>query len=194
MYLDPQKDITLAVDASPYGIGPVISHITPEGDKPIAYASRKLTKPETNYSQLEKEALAIVYGVRIFHQYLCGKKFTLLTDHKPLTYLLGPKRGIPVLAASRLQRWAILLSGYVYDIQYRTSKQNANADFLSRLPGSDTVDNNQDEFVVMWTSEATELNHVQLNSLPVDGETGNRQGQRVVQSQVLGTEWLARKP
>ena len=190
MYLDPQKDITLAMDASPYGIGPV----TPEGDKPIAYASRKLTKPETNYSQLEKEALAIVYGVRIFHQYLCGKKFTLLMDHKPLTYLLGPKRGIPVLAASRLQCWAILVSGYVYDIQYRTSKQNANADFLSRLPGSDTVDDNQDEFVVMWTSDATELNHVQLNSLPVDGETGNRQGQRVVQSQVLGTEWLARKP
>ena len=168
VYFDPQKDVTLAVDASPYGIGAVISHATPEGDKPIAYASRKLTKAETNYSQLEKEALAIVYGVRIFHQYLCGKKFTLLTDHKPLTYLFGPKRGIPVLAASRLQRWAILLSGYVYDIQYRTSKQNANADFLSRLPGSETLEDKPDEIVVMWTNEAAELNQVQLDSLPVD--------------------------
>lgn len=174
VYFDPGKEITLAVDASPYGIGAVISHVTPDGDKPIAYASRKLNKAETNYSQLEKEALAIVYGVRTFHQYLCGKRFILLTDHKPLTYLFGPKKGIPVLAASRLQRWAILLSGYVYDIQYRTSKQNANADFLSRLPGSGEFGDQQDDFVVMWTNEGTEVNQVQLDSLPVDADRVKR--------------------
>ncbi|XP_030850652.1 uncharacterized protein K02A2.6-like [Strongylocentrotus purpuratus] len=174
VYFDPSKEVTLAVDASPYGIGAVISHVTEEGDKPIAYASRKLTKAEMNYSQLEKEALAIVYGVRYFHQYLCGRKFMLLTDHKPLTFLLGPKKGIPVLAASRLQRWAILLSGYVYDIKYRTSQQNANADFLSRLPGSGKVESEEDEFVVKWTEEATQMNETQLKSLPVTADRVRR--------------------
>ncbi|XP_030847129.1 uncharacterized protein K02A2.6-like [Strongylocentrotus purpuratus] len=174
VYFDPSKEVTLAVDASPYGIGAVISHVTEEGDKPIAYASRKLTKAEMNYSQLEKEALAIVYGVRYFHQYLCGRKFMLLTDHKPLTFLLGPKKGIPVLADSRLQRWAILLSGYVYDIKYRTSQQNANADFLSRLPGSGKVESEEDEFVVKWTEEATQMNETQLKSLPVTADRVRR--------------------
>ena len=172
VYYDPSKDVTLAVDASPHGIGAVISHMIAGEERPIAYASRTLTKAEQNYSQLEKEALAIVFGVRHFHQYLCGKRFILETDHKPLTYLLGPKRGIPVLAASRLQRWAILLAGYEYDIKYRTTKQNANADCLSRLPqqtrhrGGDEVD----QFTVLWTDEGSKVNEVQVNSLPVSCE------------------------
>ena len=61
-----------------------------------------------------------------------GRKFLLVTDHKPLVTLLGPKRGIPTLAAARLQRWAILLSAYQYKIEYRSALKHANA--LSRLP------------------------------------------------------------
>ena len=57
-----------------------------------------------------------------------------MTDHKPLTTILGPKKGIPVVAASRLQRWAMLLAAYTYDIQYRSTHDNRNADGLSRLP------------------------------------------------------------
>ena len=174
VYFDPSKDVSLAVDASPYGVGAVLSHSTQDGEKPIAYASRKLSKAEQNYSQLEREALAIVYGVRYFHQYLCGRRFTLFTDHKPLKYLLGTNKGIPVLAASRLQRWAILLSGYDYDIQFRTSKQNANVDCLSRLPsGRDTRDmrnRETDDFTVLFTKEATELNKSQINSLPISAK------------------------
>ena len=55
-------------------------------------------------------------------------------DHKPLTSILGPKRGIPSLAAARLQRWAVLLSAYNYDIKYKTTNDHCNADGLSRLP------------------------------------------------------------
>ncbi|XP_071843318.1 uncharacterized protein [Apostichopus japonicus] len=69
VYFDPDKDVTLAVDASPRGIGAVISHKILGEERPIAYVSRTLTKAEQNYSQLEKEALAIVFGVRHFHQY-----------------------------------------------------------------------------------------------------------------------------
>ena len=80
------------------------------------------------YAQLEKEALSLVYGVKKFHQYLYGQHFTLVTDHKPLTAILGSKKGVPSLAAARLQRWALLLS------QFKPTQSHGNADGLSRLP------------------------------------------------------------
>lgn len=138
-HFNPSLPVQLACDASPYGVGAVLSHVMPSGDeRPIAFASRTLNKAESNYAQIEREALAIVFGVKKFHQYLFGRKFTLLTDHRPLTSIFGPKSGIPSLAASRMQRWALLLSAHQYDIRYRRSEQHCNADGLSRLPLPDT--------------------------------------------------------
>jgi len=134
-HYDPQLPLRLAADASSYGLGAVISHVFSDGsERPIAYASRSLTTSEKSYSQLEKEALSLVFGVRKFHQFLYGRKFTLYTDHKPLTSILGPKKGIPSLAAARLQRWALLLSAYNYQIEYKSTRDHGNADGLSRLP------------------------------------------------------------
>ena len=134
-HFDPKLPIVLAGDASPYGIGVMISHAYPDGsEQPIAFASRTLSQSEKNYAQLEKEALSLIFGIKKFHQYLYGCRFTLLTDHKPLLTLLGPKTGIPSLAAARLQRWAVLLSAYTYDIKFRSTQNHANADGLSRLP------------------------------------------------------------
>lgn len=133
-HYDPAKPIYLAVDASSKGLGAVIYHRIAGKDRPIAKASKTLTSAETRYAQIEREALAIVFGVKKFHQYLWGRKFVLFTDHKPLTTIFGSKKGIPVSTASRLQRWALILMSYTYDIEFKGTKDIANADGLSRLP------------------------------------------------------------
>ncbi|XP_048828016.1 uncharacterized protein K02A2.6-like [Brienomyrus brachyistius] len=141
VHYDPDLPLMLACDASPYGVGAVISHKMNDGsERPIAFASRMLTKTEQNYSQIEKEALGLVFGVMKFHEYLYGRKFLLVTDHKPLLKILGPKTGVPTLAAARMQRWALILAAYTYEIQYKRSEQHGNADALSRLPVKPSMD------------------------------------------------------
>ncbi|XP_063955562.1 uncharacterized protein K02A2.6-like [Lytechinus pictus] len=149
VHYDNRRELKMSCDASSYGVGAVISHVMDNGEtKPIAFASRTLTKSERNYAQIEKEALGIIFGIKKFHQYLLGRNFTLITDHKPLLHLLGPKSSIPTMAASRMQRWAILLSQYDYNIEYLSSKENAVADALSRLPHEDSEDGTEGSIYV----------------------------------------------
>ena len=118
-HYDPTLPIKLTCDASQYGVGAVLVHLLPtQEERLIAYSSRTLSKTEKNYAQVEKEALAIIFGIKKFHQYIYGRRFQLITDHKPLTTILSPKTGLPTLAAARLQRWAIMLSAYQYDIEF----------------------------------------------------------------------------
>ena len=84
-------------------------------ERPVAYVSHFLSQAEQNYAQTEREALAIVFAVQRFHQYLYGRDFTLVTDHHPLCKILGENEGIPPLAV-RMQRWALLLSACHYKI------------------------------------------------------------------------------
>jgi hypothetical protein len=135
VHYDPQLPITLATDASPVGVGSVLSHLYPDGtERPIAFASRTLTRTEQKYSQIDKEALAIVWAVQKFYLYLKCRRFTLITDHKPLVAIFGSKRGLPVLAATRLLHYALILQSFEFDIKYRDTKNHGNADCLSRLP------------------------------------------------------------
>ena len=86
-------------------------------EQPIAFASHTLTKAERNYSQIDKEALALVWGVKKFHLYLFGRHFMLVTDHEPLTSILNPKKGIPAMTVARLQHYALFLAGFKYSIE-----------------------------------------------------------------------------
>lgn len=124
---DFSKEFILTTDASKIGIGAVLSQGVVGNDLPIAFGSRGLNQPETNYSTSEMEMLAIVWAVQNFRPYLYGRKFKIITDHKPLTYIFNVKD-----PSSRLMRWRIKLEEYDYEVYFKPGKQNSNADALSR--------------------------------------------------------------
>ena len=131
VHFDPSLELILACDASPYGIGAVITHRMPDGsEKPIGFVSRTLTPAEKNYSQLEQEGLACVFGIKKFHSYLFGRSFSIYTDNLPLKSLFSEKQAVPVQASGRILRWALTLASYEYKILFRPTHKHGNADAL----------------------------------------------------------------
>ena len=138
---------------APGRVGVLISHTSADGiDKPIAFASRSLNSAEINYAQIQREALAIIFGIKKFHMYLYGRRFTLETDHKPLSFIFSPTKDIPSTAAARMQGWALILSGYEYDIKHRRGEDNAHANMWSRLPVDRPETADSDELFILKTS------------------------------------------
>ena len=133
-HYDITKQLKLYCDASPRGVGACLMQVMDKHERPVAYASRMLTSAEANYAQIERKALAIIFAVKKFHQYLYGRCFILVTDHRPLCKILGHNRGVPSLAAARMQRWALILSAYQYTLQYIPGQGNQCADCMSQLP------------------------------------------------------------
>jgi hypothetical protein len=126
-FYDPDKELILENDASEYGLG---SALFQEG-KPVAYASRSLTSAERNYAQIEKEMLAISFGLEKFHHYSYGRKVTIITDHKPLeSIVLKPLSKAP----KRLQSLLLRTQKYDYNVTYKPGKSIPVADALSRAP------------------------------------------------------------
>ena len=112
-----------------------MSHVLPDGsNRPIAFASQTLNSHQQNYSQLDKEALAIIFCLEPFRLYLYDRQFTIQSDHNPLQPILGSRSAVPTLAAQRLQRWVIILSAFRYELQCIPGERNTVADALSRLP------------------------------------------------------------
>lgn len=141
-HFDGSKPLYLSFDASPYGVGAVLAQKDDRGyEVPVAYASRTLGKCERNYAQLDKEGLAIIFGVKHFHQYVAGREVIICTDHKPLLGIRGSGRQIPQILSPRMLRWCLLLGAYDYKLQYRPGTKHQNADALSRLP----LPSNEDE-------------------------------------------------
>ena len=124
-----QKETTVTTDGSEKAPGGVLSQ---EGH-PVIYVLRKLTPVEQNYSNIEREALAIVFVFTRLKQFLLGRRYTLQTDHKPLEYLFAPDEEMPRTASARITRWAIALMGFDYELKYTPGEQIPHTDALSRM-------------------------------------------------------------
>lgn len=188
-YPDFDLPFILTTDASNYAIGAVLSQIQEKVERPIAFASRTLTKCETNYSTIEKEALAIMWGVNKFKAYVHGNKFTLFTDHKPLQYIKNCNKN------QKLLNWRTELENYDYEIVYKEGKTNVVADALSRktedivevhindivspILGNNPADPSDDE----PSNEASEPDEVEIpEDEPRDEPTGDESDDDTIHS------------
>ncbi|CAH1229798.1 RTL1 [Branchiostoma lanceolatum] len=134
---DFRHEFVLATDASTTGIGAVLCQDHAGTRHVVAYASKTLSKSQRGWSTYDREFWAMVWAIRNFRPYLYGRRFTLLTDHRPLLSCLKTPLGDGI-AQSRRSRWAIELSTYDFSIEYRPGTANNDADALSRRPNSPT--------------------------------------------------------
>ena len=129
VHFDSTVPLTLACDASAYGISAVLAHRFLDGsEQPIGYASRTLNETTHNWRKS-----SLVFGIKKFYPYLFGKPFELMTD-QPLLGLLKEGHSTSSQASARIRRWSLSLSMFEYTLKFRWTTAHANADALSRLP------------------------------------------------------------
>jgi hypothetical protein len=126
-FYDQKKELVLENDASEYGLGSVLF----QDGRPVAFASRSLTDTETRYAQIEKEMLAVTFGLEKFHHYTYGRKLTIVTDHKPLVAIATKPLS---RAPRRLQSLLLRTQKYVFELVYKPGTAIPVADALSRSP------------------------------------------------------------
>lgn len=128
IFPDFSKPFILTTDASDKALGAVLSQITPDGERPISFISKSLSRPEENYATNEKELLAIVWALNSFRNFIYGAKITIYTDHMPLTFAISPKN-----VNAKLKRWKAYIEEHDYEMFYKKGKSNVVADALSRI-------------------------------------------------------------
>ena len=154
-YFDKKAPTKIVTDASPVGLGTVLLQKQDGFWVPVNYASRVLTDCESRYSQTEKEALGLVWGCERFHAYVYGMPFEMVTDHKPLETIYGPRSKLCV----RIERWVLRLQSHDFKVVYSPGKSNI-ADPLSRLLPKDAK-------VIVHQHEAEEyVRFVTVNATP----------------------------
>jgi hypothetical protein len=130
-YFNVNLKTELIVDASPIGLGAILTQRKSDDTiLVVEYASRKLTERERNYSQIEREALSIVWSCEHFDHYLVGAQFVVVTDHEPLLGIYNKPQSKPT---ARLHRLFLRLQPYKLLLKHVPGKKNA-ADYLSRHP------------------------------------------------------------
>ena len=150
-YFNTNAHTQVIADASGVGLGAVLVQKQQDGSfRPVYYAARSLSDVERRYSQTEREALGLVWACERFQLYLIGREFDLLTDHKPLETIYGP-RSRP---SARIERWVLRLQSFAFKVVYIPGKQNI-ADVLSRLSGIDQPKRNKTEVYVRFVAESS---------------------------------------
>jgi hypothetical protein len=128
-FLDWSKEFHMHVDASSISIGFVLAQWgTRDLDHSLAFASRKLSTIEINYTTTEREGLAMVYALQNFHHYLFGGHFKMFTDHSALKYLVNKP-----LLGERICQWLLLFQEYDFEIVVKPGRMNKGSDHLLRL-------------------------------------------------------------
>ena len=151
-FFDPGKPIVVQTDASPQGLGAVIL----QDNTPTVFVSRTLTDTESRYSQIEREFLAIVFGLSRLKKYLIGTNFTVETDHKPIVQLFSK----PIDSLSnRLQRWMVAIQHFSFTIRHIKGSDNILADALSRNSVSgEPIESETAEYTLCFLLQSSPLN------------------------------------
>ena len=160
-FYNPYLETLLETDASSYGIAAVLMQRKNKYCEwfPVQFASRTLNESERNYSNIEREALSVVFGCERFRKFLLGSKFTIRNDQQPLRKLFASDARVPTTCSARIQRWKLRLSQYKYDFVYSKGVNNVHSDCLSRLPLPETV-NESEPYELIFTVDS-------LNNMPV---------------------------
>jgi hypothetical protein len=148
---DDSLPFKLQTDASTEGIGAVLLQVTQNGDRPLAYMSKKLTKTQTKWPTIEQECYAIIQAIEKWDKYLRGQDFTIETDHEPLLSFTNKEQ-----VNKKCERWRLRLAEYRFKMKHIQGKKNNMADYLSRSP-VETAEEDLDERI-QYESKATQTN------------------------------------
>ena len=152
-FFNVKWETEVCTDASPRGLSAVLLQINPKDEKDrkvITYISRKLTSVETRYSQVEKEALAVVWACERLYLYLIGRNFRVITDNRAVKLMFSnPKAKLP----ARIERWGLRLMSFDIEFVFRPGKTNV-ADYLSRHPIGQVPKHDGDHYINSITDHA----------------------------------------
>ncbi|CAF1478003.1 unnamed protein product [Rotaria sp. Silwood1] len=174
----------LQTDASVDGIGAVLLQITSNGDRPLAYMSKKLTRTQINWPTIEQECYAIVQAIEKWDKYLRGHEFILETDHEPLIHFANKEQ-----LNKRCERWRLKLAEYRFKVKHIQGKKNHMADYLSRSPVDIAEEDIEERTQYESTSTQTDLSFSSLNNnlTPLKMTTAITRAQAKLQQQAMAT-------